>query len=145
MWQFIFLAFIFVTVAAFLKLNQKSRRHAEFDVSSRLTTGSDFRFPIVGESSYQAALRHALGNEDGPLPVLLVPEDSNPHDHLAVRVMYRETTIGYLSRLDARALRGAITRMGFNFSSVSCLGKPFGGTPDKPTIGIWLNISIPQD
>lgn len=144
MWQFLFLAFIFVAVVAFLKVNQRSRQHTESDVSDRLSTGSDFQFPVVGESSYQPALKHAVSETGEPFPVLLVLEDDNPYDHLAVKVTYRGTTVGYLSKPDARALRNALTRMGASPSSIACQAKHSGGTPDKPTVGIWLNISIPK-
>ncbi|VVE90430.1 HIRAN domain-containing protein [Pandoraea bronchicola] len=144
MWQFLFIAFIFVTVVAFLKLNQNSRRHASIDLSKKLSTGDDFRFPIVGESSYQAAIRHAVSQEGRHIPLRLVPEDTNPYDHHAVKVVYRGTTMGYLSRHDARSLRQTVSDLGHEFTDVDCHGLAFGGTPEKPTFGIWLNISIPK-
>lgn len=144
MWQFLFFSSVFLIVVSFLKLNQRSRRHSESNLAKRLSTGNDFRFPVVGESSYQAEIAHAISQDADSLSVHLVPEDTNPYDHLAVKVVYRGTTIGYLSRGDARALRDAISSMGIRFSAVACRAKPFGGSPDKPTIGVWLNIDIPK-
>ena len=142
MWTFLFFAFVFLLVVAFLKLNANSRAHDSAEISERISTGNDFRFPVVGEASYQSELRHAVSQEGGILPLSLVLDDTNPYDDQAVKVAYYGTTVGYLSRRDARALRRAISSSGLAAIEVPCQGKAFGGTPGKPTIGIWLNISF---
>lgn len=61
---------------------------------------------VVGEASYQPALRALKASEEKPFHrARLVPEDNNPYDEQAVRVDIGGTTVGYLPRASARAWR----------------------------------------
>jgi hypothetical protein len=69
-----------------------------------------FEFDIVGEGSYQPALRAIAGRktEEGVehhCTAVLILEDSNPYDDKAVRVDIDGRTVGYLSRKHARQYR----------------------------------------
>lgn len=74
-----------------------------------------FEFDIVGEGSYQSALRAIAGakTEEGVehfCTAVLVLEDDNPHDSKAVRVDIDGRTVGYLSRKHAREYRKQVSR-----------------------------------
>jgi len=69
-----------------------------------------FSQEIVGESHYQQALARIAGpkTEKGHncvISALLVPNDNNPRDRLAIAVLANGALVGHLSRDDARALR----------------------------------------
>jgi HIRAN domain-containing protein len=68
---------------------------------------------VVGESSYQPAIRKACGWSPGTDTHFdcfaeLVPEPTNPYDPNAVRVDIDGACVGYLSRADAVELGPAI-------------------------------------
>lgn len=109
----------------------------------------DFHLAIVGESNYQYALRAARANltqdDEGRLilPVRVECEPTNKFDRNAVRVTtIAGATLGYLPREGAALYCEAIARLG---GSVICKAALFGGEPDKPSIGVWLDLCEPED
>jgi HIRAN domain len=97
---------------------------------------------VVGESHYQEALRAAKATQ--PLvdePVVrasLVPEPTNPYDANAVAVHIEPFgTVGYLRRELAKTYSQALQQVG----SAHCPAKLYGGTPDKPSIGVVLDAT----
>jgi hypothetical protein len=97
---------------------------------------------VVGESHYQEALRAAKATQ--PLvdePVVrasLVPEPTNPFDANAVAVHIEPFgTVGYLRRELAKTYSHALQQAG----SAQCPAKLYGGTADKPSIGVVLDAT----
>ena len=113
------------------------------DALGRAHTGDDEDWPagyhqeVVGEASYQAALRVVAGS--GRVRVFaaarVVPEVGNPHDDQAVRVEMGGQTVGYLPRPSARAFRKKYR------DAVDCDAFLVGGGPKK-SIGAWLKLSL---
>ncbi len=76
-----------------------------------------YRVDIIGESRYQDALREIAGGNtvDGVekfVKAVLVLEDGNQFDPMAVRVDIDGKTVGYLSRENARQYRAQLTKVG---------------------------------
>lgn len=97
---------------------------------------------VVGESfnnpdgsSRQDEIRRCGVGES----VRLQPEPDNPHDPNAVAVYsLRSVKIGYLCRADASYFMDATYEDGVCFeASIGCIG---GGTPDRPHLGVWLDV-----
>lgn len=95
-----------------------------------------FHQEVVGEASYQAALRAVAGAGRVRCFTVarVVPEAGNPHDEHAVRVEVGGQTAGYLPRPAARAFR---KKYG---GAVDCDAFLVGGGPKK-SIGAWLKLS----
>lgn len=120
------------------------RKRREPDGSS-----GEFSLAIVGEASYQSALRRArasgtLQDDDGR-PVLVVRvkcEPSNQYDSNAVLVQTMGgSTLGYLARPDAARYCAAIGAVG---GSVLCRARLHGGTEGKLNIGVWIDLCEPD-
>ena len=90
---------------------------------------------VVGESHYQDTLRQMLASATR-VSVTIEGEPSNPYDKNAVRIAndVRET-IGYLAKGHYTQLK-QIARA----QPVKCWAELRGGTPDKPSIGIVLDL-----
>lgn len=91
-----------------------------------------YNFDIVGESHYQRALKALRGDMDDPSldgigTALIIPDNNNPHDSLAVRVTVQGLTIGHFSKTDARDFRERLTAMNLGTSITSCGVKITGG------------------
>lgn len=109
----------------------------------------DFDFDIVGESSYQEALKLAAGdhgdrNDGIACTALLVPEDQNPYDNKAVRVDINNRTVGYLSRENARSYRRRLAGKKIGMAVTSCdaliVGGYILGTGERAMYGVKLDI-----
>lgn len=91
----------------------------------------EYEFDIVGEGSYQQALKAFRGDMDDPTPcvgtALIIPEDNNPYDDKAVKVTIQGLTIGYLSREDARSFRKRLAAMKLGAAVTSCGVQITGG------------------
>ena len=106
-----------------------------------------FHLPIVGEASYQDELRRLDGGRLGrgepvEFRVVLIPEPNNQHDSNAI-CAYAENggVIGYLCRDNAESIGDAIREfLSLRGRNVACRGVARGGTQDKPSIGVWLDL-----
>lgn len=103
-----------------------------------------FGIEAVGESHYQTALKAAVAGRRGYVEVNveaeLYCEDNNAFDGNAVRVMIGGQKVGYLNRVVAMAYRDIIKNAGFGKATGRCQAKIFGGSNDKPSYGVWLDI-----
>lgn len=85
---------------------QKQKPKAKPRAKAPVRGHGEYGQEVVGESNYQPALRAIQASKDKPFHrARLVPEDTNPHDNLAVRVDVAGHTVGYLARADARRWR----------------------------------------
>lgn len=87
---------------------------------------NEFEFEIVGESFYQSELA-ALASPyddthlgDTTFKAVLVPDDNNRHDKLAVRVDINGLTVGHLSKDDARSFRRRLSSKKILGAVTSC-------------------------
>jgi len=74
-------------------------------------------FDVVGESNYQDNIEAICGGrkadgEEREVEAVLVLEDGNQYDSLAVRIDVQGKTVGYLSRQSARAYREWLQEIG---------------------------------
>lgn len=87
---------------------------------------------VTGESHYQRALR-AIAGEHGDDAVelttkaLLVPDDANPHDNKAVKVLIDGQQVGHLSREDARSYRRRLAAKKQGMVAAQCGALVMGG------------------
>jgi len=109
----------------------------------------DFDFEVVGESNYQRALagfagEHGANSAEKQLRATLHLEDSNPHDSKAVAVLLEGTTVGYLSRADARSYRRRLGQKGLSGVDATCDALIVGGgtkrSGEKLFYGVKLDI-----
>jgi hypothetical protein len=129
----------------------------------KLPTGNLFR--VVGESHCQDALRRTalelarLG--EPPMPVeadipdvaerswflaVLIPEPDNPHDRNAVGVWSEVGQLGYLPRDDAADFAKVFDLLrARGANAAACAGALVGGDGDKPSYGVVLALSRPDD
>jgi len=99
----------------------------------RLSALGGWHQGVAGTAHYQDALLAALGGyrrEDLPIlkPALLICDDENVHDPLAVRVEIESATVGHLPREDARKWRAKLEKAGFPGETVGVVAKLNGGT-----------------
>jgi hypothetical protein len=116
--------------------NARSRKAAARSESIRSLPGDHPRFVgVVGESHYQDPLRTMLGSGKS-IRVTVEGEPANAHDKNAVRIANDAgETIGYLAKGQYTLLK-KIARV----APVTCSAELRGGTPDKPSIGIVLDL-----
>ena len=99
---------------------------------------------VVGESHRQDALRRALAGVglDRLVTAQLARDRGNPHHGGAVAVYVGGDHVGYLSRDDlgyeGQALYKALARLAEQGVPATCWAQLTGGTPDKPSVGIYL-------
>lgn len=120
--------------------------------SRPLTPPTDFPFEIVGESHYQDAIARVVAASENPgrsdpsdsayccVTAMLVPQDDNPYDQMAVRVEVDGHRVGYLNRDDAlrhRALAASLPSV----PAVIIGGWDRGGD-DRGFSGVRLAIRI---
>jgi hypothetical protein len=128
---------------------RKTRPRAKTRESTEESAG---RFPlaIVGESHYQAALEAICADRDKEgtdrvVDAVLVLEDSNPHDDQAVRVDIDGTTVGYLSRANARRFR-EVYGPDAEDGRLPCKARIKGGwdrgADDRGSLGVWLSVNL---
>ncbi len=105
---------------------------------------------VAGESHYQDALRATHGSctetIDGrpAFTAVLIAEPENPHDRHAVAVYSAYGKLGYLPRDDAFEFADVfaeIARRGHDGGC--CVGYLVGGSPDKPSLGVVLQLADP--
>lgn len=105
-----------------------------------------FEFEIVGEASYQKALKAIAGpkHEDGVehfCTAELILEDDNPHDSKAVRVDIDGRTVGYLSRGHARQYRKQVSAGAMTVPAV-IVGGWNRGAGDTGHYGVKLDLPL---
>lgn len=118
--------------------------------SERSTDDADgFPQAVVGESHYQDVIESICGGrkpdgEDLVVDASLVPEDANPYDSNAVKVVVQGKTVGYLSRPSARRFRERFAKAGV--SVVTCKARIRGGwdrgPDDRGNYGVALNLTL---
>ena len=106
-----------------------------------VSTG-DFDVALVGESNYQGAIRQAIGLAGGDvIPVNVMHEPDNKFDASAVKVTGAGgKTLGYLPRDMASEYAPALRRIQAAGGTVVCEGRVAGGTRDKPSYGVWIDL-----
>src|SRR5438477_6989249 len=114
----------------------------------KLQARGDYPVACVGESHYQHALERnctaANTERENQVHALLCVEDTNPYDSEAVRVDVSGSTVGYLSRQDARTYRKLLSAAGCADSLLcraAIRGRPEQG-PNDHGYGIWLDVPL---
>jgi hypothetical protein len=120
-------------------------------IPAELVGDGSFPLEIVGEARYQDALdgicggRTRKGHSLG-IPALLVLEDANPKDPLAVRVDISGQTVGHLARDNARIYRERLAAIGQVQPALMCHAWIRGGWDrggkDVGHYGVRLNVNI---
>lgn len=121
-------------------------------VPEALRGGGAFALAVVGESQYQEALDDICGGrtEDGhrrETRAVLVLENGNRYDPLAVRVDIDGEPVGYLTRDKARKYRSRLAALGVPAVPFSCPAQIRGGfLRDGPDgvgyYGVWLDLHL---
>ncbi len=111
-----------------------------------MTTLGILNLSVVGEASYQRALKSARRfAKSQPLYVRLKAEPRNQYDKNAVRVDvllgWRKPTVGYLSRSDAKKYQQLVRKAK---EPVVLPAKLFGGTREKRHLGIGIGEDFAQ-
>lgn len=115
-----------------------------------LGTGQGCSVAIVGESYRQTPLRElSAGRREHGDEVRFIaavtPEPTNPYDANAVKIdILNGAQVGYLSRDDAAAYGLALKAVATSGKKGVCRARLIGGTPDKPSIGVLLDLADPQ-
>lgn len=113
-----------------------------------------FSVDVVGESHYQRALQRISGRrtEDSVeiyVQAVLVHEDQNPHDRMAIRVDIKGQTVGYLDRETARSYRKALAAAGQARLDTTCDAVIVGGwdrgPQDRGHFGVRLDLPTTDD
>lgn len=132
-------------------LNRKPEVARSADRAIDVGTGHGVTLGIVGESYRQTALRALAGTrlktgQQVTFTAVLQPEPQNPYDGNAVRVESTNGShLGYLSREDAIAYRDALTAIADSGAIATCNAKLIGGTEDKPSIGVMIDVRPPDE
>jgi TM2 domain-containing membrane protein YozV len=106
----------------------------------------DRSLEVVGESHYQSGIR-AMAATGGAMIALLVAEVDNPYDERAVRVVIsngaRAEKVGYLNREDAAELWQSFADLGAYGRVAAGAPRFLGGTEDRPTFGLRVEVASP--
>lgn len=91
-----------------------------------------FEVEVTGESHYQSALQAIAGvhGDDAvelETKALLVPDDGNPYDDKAVKVLVQGRQVGHLSREDARSYRRRLAAKKQGAVAAQCGAMVMGG------------------
>jgi hypothetical protein len=110
-----------------------------------------FTVSIVGESHHQLTLQALAGDkrrqdEEVIFTAALIPELTNPYDPNAVKIYAKGAGhVGYLSRDDAAAFRPVSQFLDKQHAAGLCRARLVGGTDDKPSIGVILDLKDVTD
>lgn len=107
----------------------------------------DFDFEVVGESNYQKTLsnlagEHGTSSADRQLRATLLLENSNSHDSKAVAVQINGSTVGYLSRSDARSYRRRFGQKGLSGIDATCDALIVGGGTKKSGEKLFYGVKL---
>lgn len=95
---------------------------------------------VVGESNYHQTIKAIPKAARENFWAELRPEPENPHDEMAIAVLYRGKTIGYLPRDDARLFHRINAETIQEGRPIAVQAKTTGGTSEKPNFGILLDF-----
>lgn len=116
-----------------------------------LSSDAGFNLSIVGESNYQGTLREVDAGrcevgEAVVFRVLIEREPGNPYDAEAIVVRDEQSgdVVGYLSRKDARAYATVFNVLGTKRQCGLCRARLVGGTEEKPSYGVVLDLKHPK-
>lgn len=133
-------------------LFQRSSRAARLPRGNFAPLPEDNFLGVVGESHCQPALlrlrRRCVPGDDGrpTFPVALVAEPENPHDRHAVAVVSEAGRVGYIARDQAARFSGTMALLReLGYDGGSCTGILNGGDAERPSIGVVLAVSYPED
>jgi hypothetical protein len=110
-----------------------------------------FPFDIVGESHYQDALWRVRDDSDNGSKWVksdfhIVIEPSNPYDPNAIKVVTVEgETVGYFSKTDAIRYKPFVEAASAEWGTLWCRGLLTGGTDERESIGLKLDVLAPKD
>jgi hypothetical protein len=117
-----------------------------------LGSGHGFSIAVKGESYRQAALHALAGSrlqrgEQVTFTAALIPEPESTYDTNAIRVHIQGgLQVGYLSREDAVWYRPVFAALAARHLIGVARAKLIGGVlPDKPSIGVLLDMNDPTD
>lgn len=145
-----------VLVAGITALNRKlagsdrTQRTAP-GVLGQLTPTGSYGLGVVGEASYQSNIDRVAGGRTTEgvrldCEAILVPEEASPHDSMTIRVDIQGSTVGYLSRANAREYRAEIKRLGFPSGVFTCKALIVGGWDrgpnDRGHFGVKLDVPV---
>jgi Protein of unknown function (DUF4236) len=115
-----------------------------------LGSGVDWSVAVVGDEYSQTALLdlsagRRLRGEEVQFIASLVPELTHPYDANATQVhILNGAHVGYLSKADAAAYAVALKALSATGKQGVCRARLIGGTPDKTTIGVLLDLLDPD-
>jgi hypothetical protein len=110
-----------------------------------------FPLPVVGESHYQEALERLRSTVDQGQQWVVATfhikrEPDNLYDSNAIVVTTEDgDTVGYFSRSDAIRYKAAMERLHVHFDIIWCRGCLRGGTEERPSIGVFLDVMSPDE
>lgn len=109
-----------------------------------LRGNGQFDLEVKGESHYQTEIRAALkaNQHERFTEAVLIPEDNNRYDRNAVRIEIHGQMVGYLSREAAPIYREQLRLAGKPGIVTTCRAKIVGGTADKPSFGVLLDVPV---
>jgi len=107
----------------------------------------DFEFEVVGESHYQSVLadlagEHGAESAEAQHKAVLILEDSNPHDQMAVAVRIAGKTVGYLAREDARSYRRRLGQKRLSGVNATCDAIVVGGGTRKSGVKLFYGVKL---
>jgi len=143
MTELIVIAALLVLWLIFRQRGQKRESIKSQHPAHHWTDNGNFDFEVVGESSYQPALKKIANSATENLTALLVPEPDNAHDKLAVAVYISALKVGYLSRDDAQDFHERLRDKGLAAQITSCDVRIYGGgqkNGKKLMLGVWLDM-----
>ena len=100
---------------------------------------------VVGESNYNAWIGQAVALAGTEMDAVLLWEPRNPFDPNAIRVDLvangQSFTCGYLPRDAAPHVLPTVKAHADRGQRSATTARVYGGTPEKPNYGVWLNMS----
>ena len=126
------------------RLGLRERQAAVFGVETRVLVGGR-RLSVVGEASYQPALRKVSGAPvsggwDWEGFATLVPEPTNAYDSNAVMVQIEGRCVGYLSRENAKRYLPVINELVEGGVPTMCSAYVGRSEDGNPNLGVSLHI-----
>ena len=78
---------------------------------------------LVTDESYSKEIQHLTHEGMDSLKAFLIPEDSNPYDSNAVRIVMNQRTVGFLNREESRSFRRRLVENGIAKQITTCRAK----------------------
>lgn len=105
-----------------------------------------YTLEVVGESHYQHNLERICGprTQDGvdiETSATLWPENDNPHDENAIKVVIDGLTVGHLRREDAKKIRRDLGTYTHILCPANIRGSWDRGGGDTAHYGVWIQYS----